>query len=311
MAKKQLNFLVVDADPVDVELLRRHIQRVVGWMASVTEANSWFEARKALDSREVDLVFLDYDLGARTGLEVLTDYLKSGYTAPVILLTGESSERIAVKAIKSGIADYLPKERLSSETLVSSVEAALQEARSRQEEQRKRAELERMALTDGLTGLYNRHTFEGRLEQEIERTKRYQHPVSLLMMDLDKFKAVNDTYGHLAGDEVLCEIARVIRENMRSVDVPCRYGGEELCVISPATDKGGAKTLAERLRRLVAEHEFRSPDGESFQVTCSIGVSVFSGQGEVGVDQMVSVADEALYSAKEQGRNRVVLQEIK
>jgi diguanylate cyclase (GGDEF)-like protein len=167
-----------------------------------------------------------------------------------------------------------------------------------------------MAVTDGLTGLYNRRAFEERLREEVQRTKRYLHSISLLMLDLDHFKRVNDTHGHVVGDEVLLEIAGIVRANIRSVDIPCRYGGEELCVIVPGTSLAGAETLAERLRRLMAEHEFHTPHGDTFHVTCSVGVSVFNGGADVSADDVINAADEALYCAKEQGRDRVVIRKL-
>jgi diguanylate cyclase (GGDEF)-like protein/PAS domain S-box-containing protein len=172
--------------------------------------------------------------------------------------------------------------------------------------ERKKAEreLEHMATTDYLTGLHNRLFFMERLEEEFIRARRYRSPLSLMILDLDRFKQVNDTFGHLTGDEVLTRAAKLMSTTLRKVDIVGRYGGEEFCALLPETSLEGAMTLAERLRKQFEEEAFLEDTEPSFNVTCSIGVATLS-DGMEGVSDLLRKADDALYLAKEGGRNQV------
>jgi diguanylate cyclase (GGDEF)-like protein/PAS domain S-box-containing protein len=165
-----------------------------------------------------------------------------------------------------------------------------------------KSELERLARTDSLTGLSNRQHLIERLGEETARVGRYDRPLSVMLIDLDHFKEVNDTHGHLAGDAVLVSAASSIHDILRGTDFAGRYGGEEFCVVMPETGIDGAEELAERLRKAMEVTEHPLPDGSSIRVTCSIGVTeVTSGTAE----DAIAVADIALYTAKRAGRNRV------
>jgi len=165
-------------------------------------------------------------------------------------------------------------------------------------------ELERLANTDALTGLANRRHFLDALDKELDRSARYERPVSLVLMDLDHFKDVNDSYGHAAGDKVLKGAARVLLDVCRDVDLAARLGGEELVLLLPETEAEGARAVAERVRRKIETARFRSPVGDQFRVTASLGVASV-GSGSVTPGALLQRADEAMYSAKEEGRNRV------
>jgi len=166
-------------------------------------------------------------------------------------------------------------------------------------------DLKRMANTDVLTGLANRRRFMEVLEAEIDRAERYERPLSLVLVDLDHFKEVNDTHGHAGGDEVLRAVADVLAEVCRDVDLAARVGGEEFAILLPETDAHGAERVAERARGRIAEDHHRAPSGAGFRITASAGVAslgreVTSGEG------LLQAADDALYRAKGEGRNRVV-----
>jgi diguanylate cyclase (GGDEF)-like protein len=166
--------------------------------------------------------------------------------------------------------------------------------------------VERQAVTDELTGLFNRRRFQEAMATEVERSKRFGQPVGLVLLDLDDFKAVNDTYGHQQGDLVLREVARVLRETSREIDEPARYGGEELAVVLPGTDLEGAYNLAERVRAGIEELALPLLDGDGvLRVTASFGVATLPGSAE-GMRDLVAAADEALYRAKRAGKNRTV-----
>jgi len=163
-----------------------------------------------------------------------------------------------------------------------------------------RGELERLSLTDGLTGLYNRRHLAATIAEELARARRQERPCALVMLDVDHFKKYNDAYGHLAGDEVLVRVARVIRESIRVIDRPVRYGGEEMLVLLPDTNLEGAAEVGERIRARLAEEFFAGG-----RVTVSIGVAVFPEHGE-SPEALIMSADAALYEAKHNGRDRVV-----
>lgn len=167
------------------------------------------------------------------------------------------------------------------------------------------ARLYELATVDGLTGLFVRRYFDNRLLEEWERSARYETPLAVALFDLDKFKTLNDTYGHLIGDEVLRQAAAVVRENMRSFDIAARYGGEEFAFIFPRTDEADAEVVAQRIRSDLEANPVQTPAGP-ITVTASIGLAVAKELGGNPLD-LVAAADEALYAAKAQGRNRVVL----
>jgi diguanylate cyclase (GGDEF)-like protein len=165
---------------------------------------------------------------------------------------------------------------------------------------------ERLSITDGLTGLTNRSQLEASLQREIFRSRRYRSPLSLVMIDVDFFKAVNDTFGHQEGDDVLTSVASIIKRLCRSHDVAARYGGEEFLLILPETSASGALTIAERIREEVENHRFNH-EGKVHSVTVSCGIAEFDSAGTQDYTSLIGVADAALYQAKESGRNRTIM----
>jgi diguanylate cyclase (GGDEF)-like protein len=168
------------------------------------------------------------------------------------------------------------------------------------------ARLYEMATLDRKTGLYNHGFFQNRLVEEIERAERYKTDLSLIILDLDHFKNVNDTYGHMVGDDVLIEIAHTIKDQIRTFDIPARFGGEEFTVILPETDGECSQIVAERLRQAVEKLNFKT-EKDSFSITASMGIACYAHASAITEDMMIEQADKALYHAKENGRNRTVL----
>lgn len=156
-----------------------------------------------------------------------------------------------------------------------------------------------VASHDKLTSLYNRYMFDESLEKEINRAKRYAHPLSFIIIDLDYFKDINDTYGHQIGDKILIELAKILLENIRDIDIAARWGGEEFVIILPDTDKEQVLSLAEKLRKIIQEHTFE----KNIALTCSFGVTTFH-ESDTN-DAIFARMDKALYHAKESGRNNV------
>lgn len=166
-------------------------------------------------------------------------------------------------------------------------------------------EVERLSLTDPLTGLKNRRGFEGNARRSIDIAIRYKHPLSVMMLDIDHFKRVNDTYGHATGDKVLAGIALICRQVMRTTDLIARFGGEEFCFLFPETPAEKAFSLAERIRTSISAVIFEA-DAQSFSVTVSIGISECISTGD-SLENLLVRSDEALYKAKNTGRNRVLI----
>lgn len=172
-------------------------------------------------------------------------------------------------------------------------------------------ELKRLSVIDPLTGAYNRRTFMEMAEREMARVRRNRLSLGLMFLDIDHFKSVNDTHGHVAGDVVLRQITEVAERCLRQHDVFARYGGEEFCVLLPDTELAGAQVLAERMRGEIENCALLLPGGEPLRITASIGVSAISaGMDAVELDILIAQADRALYRAKELGRNRIVATEM-
>ena len=165
-------------------------------------------------------------------------------------------------------------------------------------------ELEEISITDALTRVYNRRYFMDRIRQEVKRVSRYGPPVSLLMIDIDFFKKVNDTYGHQAGDVVLAGVAGLIKDKLRETDLFARYGGEEFVLVATGTELPGALILAERMRKLIEDASFQTA-GATLTVTVSIGIGTWDPALKDDFEELIRRADAALYRAKEQGRNCV------
>ncbi len=180
---------------------------------------------------------------------------------------------------------------------------AIKNARIFQQLAEENTYLQEAAITDHLTGLYNHNYFYLRLDEDYMRASRYRTPLSLIMMDIDHFKSINDTYGHRAGDIVLRGLANLVKKAVRKSDVLARYGGEEFAMILPSTDLAGAVDEAERLRKMVEDYRFR--DFPSIKVTMSLGVAAYPHKAIASSGELVSRADAALYRAKHGGRNRV------
>jgi two-component system cell cycle response regulator len=305
MDTKPLTILAVDDNQGDIELLRRHLEDIPEFAITLVSCSDTKAGRIELTNRTIDIIFLDYLLGADTGLEFLREMREGGYLKPIIMLTGKGDERIAAAVMRAGADDYLVKEDLNPDTVYRSLRFVLERFENARKRDELEAELQRLARFDELTGVCNRRYLFDRLTQEILRARRYGPPLCILMIDLDHFKRVNDTYGHIMGDTVLAKVASILRQTIRATDIPGRYGGEEFCIALTETKIDGARLVAERLRRQIATEEFPGPDGSTFHMTCSIGLAQFDDCIQ-DILAFVECADRALYQAKTSGRNRVV-----
>jgi two-component system cell cycle response regulator len=192
-----------------------------------------------------------------------------------------------------------------ADTVIRAAVAAIQRAQLLETTRADKARLEALATTDAVTTLLNRRALVDRLSHEMERARRYGTPLALLMVDLDHFKDINDTHGHLVGDEALREVARVLDSAVRNVDIVARYGGEEFAIVLPETSNEGAVAFAERVRERVAEHVFANERLPSLRITVSVGVASVPSADIESVEDFFARSDEALYRAKAGGRNQV------
>ena len=253
-----------------------------------------------------DLVIVNLDLEGMDGLRICSQLksLEATRQIPVLILIDPEDHQRLLRALDLGVNDYLIRP-IDRQELLARV--ATQVRRHRYTEQLRltvRASME-MAVTDALTGLYNRRYLESQLSQLIEQSADRGRGLSLLTLDIDFFKSVNDTYGHDAGDRVLQEVAGRIRGCVRSGDLACRTGGEEFVVVLPGADLGVAEKVGERIRKAIAAKPFMLGPGSHLTVTASLGVSALSSMPDT-VEDLLKRADRALYRAKREGRNRVV-----
>jgi two-component system cell cycle response regulator len=203
-------------------------------------------------------------------------------------------------------ATLTPDDVEFADAVIKAAVAALQRAQAIETTRTENARLEVLAHTDPLTQVLNRRALTTRLGAEMDRARRYQAVLTMLMLDLDHFKVVNDTHGHLVGDDVLRTVAGFLQSAVRSVDIVARYGGEEFVVVLPETGFAGGMVFAERVLSQIAHHKFGATHGP-LSLTASVGIAVFPGEGIASVDDLFARADEALYRAKAGGRNRVAV----
>src|SRR5271155_450328 len=296
--------LVVDDSAVYRKLIGDHLR---GWGFGVTLAESGSEAFRILEQPDSPkLVLLDWVLPDLDGPEICQRIRKAGSSGPyvyVILLTSNEGRQNMLDALQAGADDYLVKPfdelELKARLLVGKRILDLQEELVSARESMRHA-----ATHDSLTGLMNRGEIVAMLERELERARREHHPLSVILGDIDHFKSVNDTLGHLFGDEALREVGRRLRSQLRIYDGVGRYGGEEFLLVLPNCDLPNAMLRADELREMIS----RAPvlcSGEERLITMSMGVAVSACEGKSEVEALLSQADAGLYAAKEKGRNRI------
>lgn len=301
-----LNVLLVDDSEDDYVITRDLFSETEGSLVKLEWVIDYDTALQRMNQRRHDVYIFDYYLGEHTGLELLEWAVEQGLRSPVIILTGHKDREVDLQVMKAGATDYLVKGGTDSTLLERTVRYASEHAR-------KLDALRDLAIRDDLTGLYNRRQMDKLLEEEVNRCLRYSHPLSLIILDIDNFKSINDTYGHLAGDQVLRSIAGMFADRLRSTDSIARYGGDELAVILPETSERGSLMVAERMQLAVAAHDFTAaltPEQRARQLpglcpTVSIGVACAS-DGDYTAESLFAAADPALYQAKRAGRNRTV-----
>jgi len=302
MTRAPRRVLIVDDNEDNLVLLTRRLEKR-GFIC--IPAHSGPQALSILQTSEKpDIILLDVTMPQMNGLELVKILRaeESPYkNVPIIMVSAVDETGIVVEALRLGANDYVTKP-LNFEILLARLETQLRIRDALETITAQRDMMASLALLDPLTGVYNRRALEARLDDELTRSRRYQRPLSLLFADLDHFKRVNDTYGHLIGDEVLKWFAKTLQESLRAADVVGRYGGEEFCAILPEATASQARNVAERICRVVSENPVEVRE-LAIPITVSIGVA--EAQGEMDARTLIHQADVALYSAKKAGRKCV------
>ena len=302
-AEKQLiKILICDDDPADRKLVCTYLRQMENREIVVLQAGRRQEIETALEKGRVDLVLMDVNMPEKSGMDWLRDIVKNR-SAPVVMLTGASDEEIAVQSIQEGACGYIPKSCLSRNKLYHTIDIALDKWQRLQQSRADMEEIERLVKYDTLTGLLNRRSILDRLNDHLKHALRYHENFSIIMLDIDHFKNVNDSYGHLVGDDVIEIIAGIIKNSLRKTDLAGRYGGEEFIVILPQTNLSTGEQIAERIRCNIESARMIGHRGQCFGITISQGLSCLK-KNDTTIT-MVSRADDALYKAKRNGRNRV------
>lgn len=297
-----IRILAVEDNEIDFEQIKAHMAHQK--RVAIIRAANLAEAKKQLKESQFDVIFLDYILPDGKGEDLLVWMQTEKLEIPVISVTGQGDELIASHLIKSGACDYLPKAAINQDTLSRSIVNALEKFQLKREVAQATQKVVQMATRDALTGLHNRNFMNDTLKTEIERAQRYDNDLACLLIDLDYFKEVNDTFGHRFGDLVLQRVARTIEGNIRKTDYAFRYGGEEFLVLLPQTAIAGAQDIAEKLRTACQTLDIEDGDSRT-HVTVSIGIASKRQLILTECKDLLACADKALYQAKAQGRNRV------
>ncbi len=303
MGDKPINILLIEDSPGDARLIREFLAENGDGCFHLEWAERLEEGLRHLDAGHVDLVLLDLSLPQSAGLDTLAVVLAHAPRIPAVVLTALDDVAVAVEAVRRGAQDYLVKRQLDGRLLVRAVRYAVERKQIGEALEKANRRLEELATTDELTGLANRRGFMEAIGLETERARRYRSDLALAMIDVDGFKAINDACGHVFGDRVLVEVARVLKDGARATDVVARYGGDEIIVLMPNTDARQAVSVVERIRRRIAGRVIS--DGQrSLEVTISAGISALDSKDRTaGPDLLIRQADEALYAAKHGGGN--------
>ncbi|MCH7528116.1 MAG: diguanylate cyclase [Candidatus Marinimicrobia bacterium] len=298
---QNLSILIFDPDNGYREVVRGMLKQQHEITFDMRETGA-DDIEAQLNKDAPDVVVLGLDLQRSTSMEWLQK-IREKEVAPVVILATGGDEQSAVAAMKKGAYDYIPKAYLTLDQLTKSLINAREKWRLLKETEHLQARLQHMAMYDALTETLSRRALIQQLEAEIQRARRHSRQFSILMLDIDHFKKVNDTYGHIAGDAVLRELALTLNTTTRRSDYVGRYGGEEFMVLLPETPLEQATLLAEKLRKAVSEMVVQTEGHTVKNTTISLGVAAF--EDDPSVESFINRSDKGLYKSKKNGRNQV------
>ena len=296
---KNETILIVDDTVSNLDILSELLKSY-----DIIESTNGKEALEIVKDEAIDLILLDIVMPDMDGYEVCQTLKENPKTAdiPIIFITAKTDEESIEKAYNVGGSDYITKPFRAKE-LLARVKRELKI-------QKLQNELKYLAATDPMTQLYNRRHFTQLSNQIIDLAKRDNQTISLIMLDIDRFKTINDTYGHQTGDEVIISLSHILKEQTKKEDIICRYGGEEFVIVLPDSNAEHAATVAEAIRTEVEKFRLETAEGSHVHFTISLGVSELALKKKNTLERALKDADEALYKAKESGRNNVCLSNL-
>nr|MBC8553063.1 diguanylate cyclase [Candidatus Brocadiales bacterium] len=303
-----VSILVAESNLPDIALIRSSLSDSVDITFSIDTAVSGSDTLEKASDKAFDLVLMNESLPGMTGLQMLKEITERKLGTPVIMIVADGRENYGAKAMDKGAYDYLTKEEVKTNALERAIKRAISRKKLEHNIKESVEKLQKLAIRDGLTQLYNHQHFAEVLKNEFKKAQRHMQPLSCIMMDLDYFKSVNDNFGHQFGDYVLSKAAGIITMLVRDTDCVARYGGEEFAILLSNTQLNGAHILAERIRSAFANNVFRKGNIAEV-VTVSMGVSSLSDENVNDEQVLLANADEALYRAKRKGRNTVCTSE--
>jgi diguanylate cyclase (GGDEF)-like protein len=294
--QRPINVLLVESDPEYVDLLRDRLAEVRASEIEVEWASELSEALSRLSQGGVDAVLLDLDLLDSRGIVTFERTNAFAPDVPIIILAEEVDDAVAVTTVQGGAQDCLAKDETLPSVLGRSVRHAI-------ERHRLMGALRSLSLIDDLTGLYNRRGFSDLGEQYLKLAKRAARGVTIVYLDLDRFKTINDSLGHHVGDRALIKVADILRASFRRSDIIARLGGDEFAVLALESTGEGVDLIIQRLRDRFADFNQTSP--ESYQLSVSIGVARHEGEIRVRLEDLLAEADSAMYAEKRAKRQVV------
>ena len=293
--RKKSGVLIVDDNPADRMLFGELIDVLAPYsQGEMLEAVTCEEAKKLLEQYQPSCCLIDYMMPGANGAEFIKAIREESHNQhiPVIMMTGEGDEKIAVDIMRSGAQDYLVKGDITKELLNHSIKSAIQTCQLQDQ-------LQYLAHYDTLTGLINRALFLDRLQGAIDKCDRYDNSCSVLYIDVDDFKQVNDTYGHYEGDEILKAVAERMKASCRNTDSPARLGGDEFAILLDCIDEEDTNKTAEKILRAVSQPIIVGD--YSLTISLSIGIAYYP-KTAVNMQDLLKQADEAMYQAKQSGK---------
>ena len=301
--QKTIHILLVDEAEDDYLILRDHLLEFIGQAEYILDWEQTYQAGLLQIQRAThDIYLIDHSQGVFSGLDLLQEALQAGCLAPMIILTRQSDRETNQAIMMAGATDYLAKDQMDGRLLERSIRYAL-------ERNRLMKKIRELAVRDALTGLYNPRELHRFLDYELIKSKRYNHSLSILFLDIDHFKQINDRFGHRIADEILQQVAETLLNKTRGCDLSTRYGGDEFIVVLPETPASKAWYPAERIRKAVEALSVQVSDGngmtEQIIITLSIGIAEYPSDADTG-EALIDLAGQALSQAKQLGSNRLV-----
>jgi len=299
---KKKTVLIVDDTKINIDILIELLDNRYDILVSLNGTR----ALELIDQNHIDIILLDILMPDINGYDLcrILKAQENTRNIPVIFITANSDEESIDTAFEVGGIDYITKPFKALE-LLARLKTHLNTQELLLDLEKSHKELELQASQDHMTKLYNRRYFSEISNKVMQLAVRNKKPLSILMLDIDKFKNINDTYGHPVGDEVIIALANTLRDISRLSDIACRFGGEEFLILLPETSAEGAMVIGEKIRKFVEDLVINTQDNISIKFTISIGIAEFDRENELNLEKSIQRADEALYDAKKGGRNRV------